>query len=607
MGKAKIFIVENEPIQALDLKDKLSTLGYPVCGSAMTGEECLAGISSDPPDLIIMDLMLRGRMDGIETAAEIRKRHDIPVVFATLLSERTSLSRAKLTEPYGYIIKPYNERELFTTIEMSLYKHDVDRKFNLSKLKYGNLFENSRDAIFTTDGDWGITNVNRALLDLTGYDFLNLIGRSVWDLVGGSAEAILSAMQEHGYVGNCEFILKGNEGLESECILTCSRIAGSGAEALCYQGIIHDISINKRLERLRDRLFDDKVKRVKELNCLYRLADVSGSIDTPLDDLFRQIVEIIPESFQHPDLVSARLIYKGREILSAGFIMNDSCMASPFSVFGETVGSIEIFSNALRADSDKNVFTIGDRDLMHAIAERLGIIIERKLTFEELHESRQKLRNLTSHLQKLRESERTHIAREIHDIMGQSLTALKMDLSWIRNRMGGEEKAIIEKLGSTTALVDETIDTVRRIASELRPGLLDDLGLYAAIEWHAGDFQKRNDIACRVSGNTADLRLDEMISITIYRIFQESLTNIARHAHATQVEVSLMKHGDSITLTVHDNGRGIEEKEISNPHSLGLIGIRERAYSCNGSIIISGARGSGTTVEASFPLAGGGS
>ncbi len=607
MGKAKIFIVENEPVETLELKNMLTSLGYPVCGSASTGDECLARISLDPPDLVIMDIRLQGRMSGTETAAEISYNYDIAVVLVTDFSENTSLAQTSFAEPYGLLIRPYDQRELRTTIELSLHRYDMGRKLKLSESKYRNLFENSWDAIFTANSDWVIINANRALIDATGHDYADLIGANFKELIrdGAEADAVFNAVNEQGYVSDFEFVLKGSGGLESESILTCARIADSGGEGPYYQGIIRDVSMNKRLERLRDRLYEDKVKKVKELNCLYRLADVSGNIDTPSDDLFRQLVDIIPESFQHPELISVRVVYKEHEILSPKFVKSDFSMASPFSVFGENVGSIEIYSNGLEREFEKNVFTIGDRDLMHAIAERLGIIIERKLTFEELRESREKLRSLTSHLQKLRELERTKIAREIHDIMGQSLTALKMDLSWIRGRIGGGQDAIIEKLGSALAMVDETIDTVRRIASELRPGLLDDLGLYAAIEWQAGEFQKRNGIACRVSGNTGDIHLDEMRSITIYRIFQEALTNIMRHAQATDVEVALMKEGDFIALSVSDNGRGIEEEEISDPRSLGLLGIRERAYSCNGSISIIGDKDRGTTITARFPLSGG--
>ena len=239
---------------------------------------------------------------------------------------------------------------------------------------------------------------------------------------------------------------------------------------------------------------------------------------------------------------------------------------------------------------------------MNAIAERLGIIIERKKTFEDLAGSREELRSLSTHLQSLREEERTEIAREIHDALGQNLTAMKMDLSWIKNRLDGQAD-LIARADAMAGMIDATINTVRRISGELRPGLLDDIGLFAAIEWYAGEFETRTGIACRVSCGSEEPELDAKIAINIYRIVQESLTNIIRHANATAVDVDLVMDAGDMTLTIRDNGRGITREEINSTRSLGLIGIRERALSCGGSIDIGGASGKGTVVTARIPLA----
>ncbi len=265
---------------------------------------------------------------------------------------------------------------------------------------------------------------------------------------------------------------------------------------------------------------------------------------------------------------------------------------------------MELFFHTVRAAAgEDDIFTKEDRDLVNAVAERLGIVIERKITFEDLAGSREELRGLSTHLQTLREEERTAIAREIHDALGQSLTAMKMDLSWIKNRLDGQAE-LLARAEAMSGMIDATINTVRRISAELRPGLLDDIGLFAAIEWYAGEFEKRTGIACRVSCGTEEPELDENKSINIYRIVQESLTNIIRHANATAVDVDLLIDADTLTLTIRDNGRGITSEEINNTRSLGLIGIRERALSCGGTIAIDGAAGKGTVVTAHIPLGG---
>jgi PAS domain S-box-containing protein len=228
-------------------------------------------------------------------------------------------------------------------------------------------------------------------------------------------------------------------------------------------------------------------------------------------------------------------------------------------------------------------------------------ITERKIQEEKLRNSREQLRNLSAHLDTVREQERTSIAREIHDELGQSLTALKMDISWLRNKYI-EHEPLTEKANSMIKIIDSTIRSVKRISSELRPVVLDDLGLIAAIEWQAEEFQKRTGIECRVKFEPDDIILDRAISTAVFRIFQEALTNVIRHAAATEVKVSLEETGGQIHLSVEDNGKGISEKQISHPKSFGLIGIRERVHFLGGEVRLHGTRNKGTSLIVIIPI-----
>ncbi len=229
-------------------------------------------------------------------------------------------------------------------------------------------------------------------------------------------------------------------------------------------------------------------------------------------------------------------------------------------------------------------------------------ITERTQAERDLEASREELRNLSVHQQTVREEERTRIAREIHDELGQSLTALKMDLSWLKNRLPPALKPLHLKARQMEQLADTTIEAVRRISTELRPGLLDDLGLAAAIEWQAEDFQNRSGIACEARLEAGEMELDRDLATALFRIFQETLTNIARHAGATRVGVLLDRDGERIVLTVTDNGRGITKKQIDDGRSFGIIGMRERAHLWGGDLHISGSREEGTTVRVSIPM-----
>lgn len=229
-------------------------------------------------------------------------------------------------------------------------------------------------------------------------------------------------------------------------------------------------------------------------------------------------------------------------------------------------------------------------------------ITERKLAEEALKKSREQLRNLSAYLQSAREQERTSIAREVHDDLGQTLTALKMDLSWLNKKLPHHQEALAEKTRAMMKLVDGSIQSVQRISSDLRPGLLDDLGLTAAIEWQAEEFQNRSGIQCDVSFDPEDMALDRNLATTIFRIFQETLTNVARHANASRVDAKLIQKENELVLRVKDNGKGITIKQISDPKAFGLVGMRERAYVWGGEVNISGTPDSGTTVEVRIPV-----
>jgi two-component system sensor histidine kinase UhpB len=235
----------------------------------------------------------------------------------------------------------------------------------------------------------------------------------------------------------------------------------------------------------------------------------------------------------------------------------------------------------------------------------LADITDRREVELELRHSQEELRSLSHHIQSVREQESKRIAAEIHDVLGQQLTALKIDLSWIAGRvppLGESGKEIQDKIGVMSDLVDKTIQSVQKISAELRPVLLDDLGLGPAIEWLAQDFENRTKIKCRVRVGCDDIDLDADWSTAIFRISQEALTNVVRHARATSVDISLGEQKGALVLKISDNGKGIKENEIYAPSSLGLIGMRERLRPFRGKLEISSAPEKGTALTVTLPL-----
>ena len=271
---------------------------------------------------------------------------------------------------------------------------------------------------------------------------------------------------------------------------------------------------------------------------------------------------------------------------------------------GEVLGYFDI-----RNKQGGDGFTIGDQEMLMALAPAASIAIQNALAYQqrlatvaELKKSATQLQALAANLKSAREEERTRIAGELHDQLGQALTAMKYDLAWLTDRLAQKDGTLAEKAKTVTAQMDTMIKTVRRICTELRPGMLDDLGLAASIEWQARDFEKRTGIICVVHIPPEELTLTRAQSIAVFRIFQEALTNIARHAGAQLIEVRLEATPAALMLQVQDDGRGIQAHEIAGLHSLGLLGMRERAKRLGGAFDIQGRSGEGTIVTVSLPI-----
>ena len=243
----------------------------------------------------------------------------------------------------------------------------------------------------------------------------------------------------------------------------------------------------------------------------------------------------------------------------------------------------------------------GTRSIPRFLMAIVENITERKRAQEELQHSFEQLRALTARLQVIREEERKSVAREIHDELGQALTAIKIDLASLMRESPADEQQQRKRADSILELVDQTIQSVRRISTELRPGILDDLGLVAALEWAAEEFQARTGTRCRLDLPGDDIEIDQECATAMFRIFQETLTNVARHANASEVGVRLAKENGHLTLEVHDNGRGIGKEQLAGGRSLGLLGMRERAALLGGELVILGAPEKGTTVRVRIP------
>jgi PAS domain S-box-containing protein len=270
-----------------------------------------------------------------------------------------------------------------------------------------------------------------------------------------------------------------------------------------------------------------------------------------------------------------------------------------------TSGGAEVTAYLTRKDQEHVPFYFNGMKVLFEDTEYLigmGIDITPRVKAEnELLERTEEIQKLTGYLQNIREEERTLIAREIHDVIGQQLTAMKMDASWVKKKTIADEQ-ISERLAGLISLIDETIKTVRRISSELRPVMLDDLGLGPALEWQTSEFEKNTGIRSKFTNLLEEEELDRNLATNVFRIYQEALTNIARHSGATEVQTVLELKDGMLHLSIKDNGVGFDPKEVKKKKSLGLVGMKERARMFEGQLSFETNHPSGTNIELNIPL-----
>jgi len=267
----------------------------------------------------------------------------------------------------------------------------------------------------------------------------------------------------------------------------------------------------------------------------------------------------------------------------------------------DEIGELSAAFNHMTETIRRNIQSLKDTNLL--LGREIG---ERRTAEEKLRRSRRQLRNLTNRVQSVREEEKINIAREIHDELGQTLSALNMDLAWLEGRIQDPDPAISLKIETMSETVENIVNRVHQIITHLRPQMLDVLGICDALQWQTREFQKRTGIECDLFIDPEKMQVDPERSIALFRIYQESLTNVARHAHARSVKARFEKQADHIALEVRDDGVGISRDHIVGESSFGLLGIRERALVFGGRVTISGAPGEGTTLKVEIPVSGNG-
>ena len=514
-----------------------------------------------------------------------------------------------------------------------------------SKEMWERSFSAVQEGLFIMDEDRSILQSNAAFAEIVGREPKEIAGLKCYEVVHNvedpPGDCVTCAALESGKEARSEAY---EPSLDKYLEMSASPIPGAGGEPGLVVHLIRDITERKRAEDKLEQYAYELQERVKELNCLYGISRIVERAGLSLEDMLLEIVDIIPPSWQHPEIICARITLRDNVYQTEDFQETPWRLARDISVFGEKAGTMEVCYLEERPQADTGPFFQEEEELLRAVAERLGRIVERReseaelkkyrehleelvgertrelqeiniLLQEEIAERKQKekelkatagqLRALSTRMETILEEERQRIALEVHDKLGQELTGLKMNLSLLERRMAGEEE-YMKRVREISEMADDIIQSVQEISMELRPSILDDLGLDAALEWQLESFGETADIETRfVSSVDSDL-IDPDLGTALFRIFQEALTNIARHAGAGRVEVELTGEDGELLLSISDDGRGIMESEKSGIGSLGILGMKERANAFGGRVDMSRGENGGTTVKVRIPFAGSG-
>jgi PAS domain S-box-containing protein len=534
-----------------------------------------------------------------------QEKPKVPQLWDTLRKARTLVDERELLRKDGTIVDVEISRKMLpdSTGAISIVRDITERK-KAEALLFESLKEAADFKYALDESTIAAITDHRGIIKKVNQNFCKISKYSEEELIGQDHRIINSGYHSKEFMANLwSTIAKGkvwrgelrNKAKDGTIYWVDTTIVPFLTEKgipFQYVAVRSDITERKKAEEQAniEKLLSDSI--INSLPGIFYLRDKQGKI-IRWNKNAESILSYNQQQAQHLhtfDFVDENQIEKVKE---------------SYNKMNET-GNSEAIVYLTNRENKKIPYFFTGRKLKFDVEEyvvAIGLDISERIDAEiKLKERSEEIQKLSSHLDNIQEAERMRISREVHDELGQQLTGIKMDAFWIAKNVTDSEGKVNKKVADMIALIDQTIKIVRRIATDLRPGILDDLGLIAAIEWQGQEFEKRTGTKVVLNTSVCDFNLDKNLSTNMFRVYQEILTNIMRHAEATLVETNFKVDDDTIILQVKDNGKGFDLEEVKDKGSLGLLGMKERVLLLNGQLFIESEKTKGTSITVKIPI-----
>ncbi len=653
MFNTRILIATNERNVAHDLHECLINLGYKAIEIAASNEEIIAKIEDSKPDLILTDIRLNVGREGIKTRELIHSKYNIPNVYITGSAGQTTIQRSKSSGPFGYIFDPFDEKQIYATVETALLRHLLEAELREGRRWLNAVLDGINDGVIAMDNQSVIRFFNPIAEQLTGWSEIETMGRTLHEVFAFIDETshervefldIKKSLDPKNADTRFEGLLQSKSGKTTPVEADITTIKDENGMAVGMVLVFSDIT--KRREALREIQRQNQRAEV--------LVETAARLNAQIE--LTSVLDTVCEISNQALKASATGVFlkdvnqdTNRDVfhISATYTQlsnlkkyNGIPFEIPRSVFESIlseknpvtiISDMQNFPNLLYVDlfKEQNIHTAGIAGLyrrhdligvlmsiyigeptrlpedtialLKGLADQTGIAITNASLFEQMRTSRERQQFLARQLVKVQEDERRSLSRELHDEIGQMLTGLQFTIKSIMVESTEEQK---NKLDQIQILISVIISQIRELSINLRPSLLDDLGILPTLVWYFDRYEAKTGVRVSFDHQNLDQRLSPELEITAFRIVQEALTNVARYAEADSAEVKINILESVMQVEIYDRGRGFDITLLPKNQSVGLDGMRERAFAVGGIMEIHSQPGKGTHIHATLPITG---